>query len=103
MTPIRIGPRCETPHTQARAGSRQPHPPSRPIAQRARARRTPMTVEPTDRPADLVLTGGRIATMDAARHFASALAVRDGRILAVGPEAAVAGHIGPRTRVIALR
>ncbi len=62
-----------------------------------------MTVEPTDRPADLVLTGGRIATMDAARHFASALAVRDGRVLAVGPEAAVATHIGPGTRVIALR
>ena len=62
-----------------------------------------MTVEPTDRPADLVLTGGRIAMMDAARHFASAIAVRDGRVLAVGPEAAVAAHIGSRTRVIALR
>ena len=43
-----------------------------------------------DRPADLVLTGGRIATMDAARSWASALAVRDGRIVAVGPDAAVA-------------
>jgi predicted amidohydrolase YtcJ len=62
-----------------------------------------MTVDPTDRPADLVLTGGRVATMDAARHFASALAVRDGRIIAVGPDAAVATHIGARTRVIALR
>ena len=41
------------------------------------------------RPADLVLTGGRIATMDAARSWASALAVRDGRIVAVGPDAAV--------------
>ena len=42
-----------------------------------------------DRPADLVLTGGRIATMDAARSWASALAVRDGRIVAVGRDAAV--------------
>ncbi len=56
-----------------------------------------------DRPADLVLTGGRIATMDAARSWASALAVRDGRLLAVGTEAAVAEHIGPSTRVIELR
>jgi predicted amidohydrolase YtcJ len=57
----------------------------------------------TDRPADLVLTGGRIATMDAARRFVSALAVRDGRIVAVGPDAAMAPHLGPSTRVIALR
>jgi predicted amidohydrolase YtcJ len=56
-----------------------------------------------DRPADLVLTGGRIATMDAARSWASALAVRDGRLVAVGTDAAVALHIGPSTRVIALR
>ena len=56
-----------------------------------------------DRPADLVLTGGRVATMDAARSFASALAVRDGRIVAVGPDRAVAPHIGPSTHVIDLR
>ena len=56
-----------------------------------------------DRPADLVLTGGRIATMDAARSWASALAVRDGRIVAVGSDAAVAAHIGLSTRVIELR
>ena len=43
----------------------------------------------TDRPADLVLRGGRIATMDAARTLAAALAVRDGRIVAVGSDAAV--------------
>ena len=54
-----------------------------------------------DRPADLVLTGGRIATMDAARSWASALAVRDRRIVAVGSDAAVAPHVGPSTRVIA--
>jgi predicted amidohydrolase YtcJ len=58
---------------------------------------------PLDRPADLVLTGGRIATMDPARSFASALAVRDGRIVAVGPDATVAPHIGTATRVIDLR
>ena len=44
---------------------------------------------PRDRPADLVLRGGRIATMDAAGTVAAALAVRDGRIVAVGSDASV--------------
>ena len=57
----------------------------------------------TDLPADLVLTGGRLATMDAARSWASALAVRDGRIVAVGTDAAVRDLIGASTRVIELR
>jgi predicted amidohydrolase YtcJ len=56
-----------------------------------------------DSPADLVLTGGRIATMDAARSWASALAVRAGRISALGPDRDVGASIGPSTRVIALR
>ena len=56
-----------------------------------------------DLPADLVLTGGRIATMDAVRSWATAVAVRDGRIVAVGPDAAVKAHIGPATRVVDLR
>jgi predicted amidohydrolase YtcJ len=59
-----------------------------------------MTVES---PADLVFTGGHIATMDAARRWASALAVRDGRIVAVGPDADVRHLVGPGTRVIDLR
>ena len=57
----------------------------------------------TDSHADLVLRGGRIATMDAARSWASALAVRDGRIVAVGPDERSRACIGPRTRVIDLR
>ena len=56
-----------------------------------------------ERPADLVLTGGRIATMDAARSWASALAVIDGRIVAVGTDAALRDRIGDSTRVIELR
>jgi predicted amidohydrolase YtcJ len=55
------------------------------------------------RPADLALTGGRIATMDAARSMASALAVQDGRIVAVGSDRETSEHIGASTRVIALR
>jgi predicted amidohydrolase YtcJ len=55
-----------------------------------------------DRPADLVLLGGRLATMDPARSWASALAVRDGRIVAVGDDASVRRHGGPRSRVVEL-
>jgi hypothetical protein len=58
---------------------------------------------PDERAADLVLTGGRLATMDAARRWATAMAVRDGRIVAVGTDAAVAPYIRPSTRVITLR
>lgn len=56
-----------------------------------------------DHPADLVLSGGRVATMDAARRFVSAIAVRGDRIVEVGPDAAIRAHVGPRTRVIELR
>jgi predicted amidohydrolase YtcJ len=52
--------------------------------------------------ADLVLTGGAIMTMDPKRPSASAMAVRDGRIVAVGGEADVKIWKGPATRVIAL-
>jgi predicted amidohydrolase YtcJ len=56
-----------------------------------------------DRPADLVLRGGRVAAMNPGRSFAAAVAVRDGRIVEVGGDDAVQGWIGPRTRVVELR
>ena len=52
--------------------------------------------------ADVVLTGGAVQTMDAARSWARAIAVRGDRIAAVGTERDIAGLIGPRTRVIDL-
>ena len=52
-------------------------------------------------PADLTVVNARIYTMDAARPVVSSLAVKDGRILAVGDE--VAAHIGPNTRRIDAR
>jgi predicted amidohydrolase YtcJ len=55
-----------------------------------------------DRAADLVLTGGSVATMDAVRRWASAVAVRDGRIAAVGSDREVASLAGSRTRRIDL-
>jgi predicted amidohydrolase YtcJ len=56
-----------------------------------------------ERPADLILHGGRIATVDARFTIAPALAVRDGRVLAVGSDAAVLRLRGPDTRLVALR
>jgi len=49
-------------------------------------------------PADLVVTNARIATLDPSSTVAGALAVRDGRLLAVGDEAKVMATAGPATR-----
>ena len=56
-----------------------------------------------DRPADLAFVGGRVATMNAARSWATAVAVRDGRIVAVGSDKQVDDVVGLKTRVIELR
>jgi predicted amidohydrolase YtcJ len=56
-----------------------------------------------ERPADLVLTNGTILTVDARDSIAEAVAIRDGRIVAVGSSDAIARHRGERTEVIDLR
>ena len=56
----------------------------------------------TPEPADLVLRGGTIVTMDPARPRAQALAARAGRIVAIGDDEAVAAFVGPTTRVVPL-
>jgi len=53
-------------------------------------------------PADLVLTGGRIVTMDADGAEVEALAARDGRLVALGSADDVAAFIGGDTEVIEL-
>jgi predicted amidohydrolase YtcJ len=55
-----------------------------------------------DGPADLVLTGGHVHTVDPTRPRAEAVAVRGERIVAIGTAADIAPRIGPRTRVIEL-
>ncbi|MDB5915317.1 MAG: hypothetical protein JWP22_3992 [Ramlibacter sp.] len=50
--------------------------------------------------ADLIVTNARVATLDAGSRMAQALAVRDGRILAVGSSAAMQALAGPSTRQI---
>lgn len=52
--------------------------------------------------ADLVLQHGKIYTVDAARSWASAVAVKTGRIVYVGDDAGVASWIGPKTETIDL-
>lgn len=56
----------------------------------------------TPEPADVVLRGGKVVTMDAQRSTAQAVAVRGGRIDFVGTDAEAARRIGPGTRVIEL-
>jgi predicted amidohydrolase YtcJ len=53
--------------------------------------------------ADLVLTGGAVYTVDAARSWAQAVAVENGRIAAVGSDADMRPYVGPRTDVVNLR
>jgi predicted amidohydrolase YtcJ len=56
-----------------------------------------------ERPADLVLTGGAVYTVDAARTWAEAVAITGGRIAAVGADAEMRALVGPRTEVVNLR
>jgi len=57
---------------------------------------------PVVAPADLVLRGGRIVTLDAQTPEAQAIASRNGAIVAMGTDAAIARYIGPATQVIDL-
>ena len=50
--------------------------------------------------ADLILTNGVVHTVDAARSVREAVAVADGRILAVGSAAEIAELAGPGTRIV---
>jgi predicted amidohydrolase YtcJ len=57
---------------------------------------------PAEEPADMVLMGGRIVTMDDANPEAEALAARGQKVVAVGTLEAVSRFIGPDTEVIDL-
>ena len=53
-------------------------------------------------PVDLVLVGGKVVTVDETIPMAEAVAVGDGRIVAVGSDADIRAMVGPDTRVIEL-
>ncbi len=52
-----------------------------------------------DGPADVVFRGGAAYTIDPARTWAQAVAVKGGRIVSVGTDESVADFIGPKTEV----
>lgn len=56
-----------------------------------------------DNAAEWVFKNGNIYTVDAARPTATSLAVRGGRIVAVGSEEEISAVIGPETRVVDLQ
>ncbi|MGH2555423.1 MAG: amidohydrolase, partial [Actinomycetota bacterium] len=53
-------------------------------------------------PADLILTGARVYTAKPERRWADAVAIRAGRILAVGSDSEIEGWNGPETRALRL-
>lgn len=63
----------------------------------------PTSSERRDHPADLLLRGGNVVTVDAAFRRAEAVAIRDQRIVAVGRDAELSALVGPATRVVELR
>jgi len=70
------------------------------VTTRARAQRGATAQGP---PADLVLTNGRIVTVDEERPEAEAIAIGKDRILALGSAAEIKTLIGPGTQVIDLQ
>ncbi|MCY1646620.1 amidohydrolase [Caulobacter sp. SL161] len=54
-------------------------------------------------PADTVFRNGYVYTVDGKDSVQQALAVRDGKIVFVGSNAAVAKHVGPKTRNVDLK
>ncbi len=52
--------------------------------------------------ADTVILGGKVATMDDAQQIAEAIAIRDGRIMAVGTKEAIQKLVGSNTKTIKL-
>ena len=53
-------------------------------------------------PAEMILTHGRVYTVDQAKPWAQAVAVSGGRLVAVGSDAEIARRRGPATRVVDL-
>jgi predicted amidohydrolase YtcJ len=58
----------------------------------------PAAPAPAPPPADLVLCHGRFYTVDPARPWVEAVAIRDGALVYVGDEAGAEAWIGPKTR-----
>ena len=55
---------------------------------------------PAEHPADLVVFNAKVVTVDARFSIAQALAIREGRFVAVGTDGEARKWVGPQTRVI---
>lgn len=53
--------------------------------------------------ADLILYHGLVTTLDRSNPSATAIAIKDGRFLAVGSDAEIMKHAGPQTKTVDLR
>ncbi len=69
----------------------------------AQSSATAIPAAPLVRPADIVFNNGQVITIDAASSIAQAIAIAGDRIIAVGPNEAMAAHMNPATRVIDLK
>jgi predicted amidohydrolase YtcJ len=69
----------------------------------ATARGSAGSREPASSYADLVLLAGRVLTLAAAAEPMEGLAVREGRIVALGDSATLREHVGPTTEIVDLR
>jgi predicted amidohydrolase YtcJ len=56
--------------------------------------------EDAENPADVIVRNGKVFTGDPSRPQASAVAILDGKVVTVGDDADVAGHVGPATKVV---
>ena len=73
-----------------------------PVYDRRRTHSAPRGFPMADH-AELIFTAGRVHTVNATNDVAPALAVAEGRVLAVGSDADVRALAGPGTRVIELK
>lgn len=62
----------------------------------------PRAEAPSPKPAELVVRGGRIRTLDPERPVVEALAVAGGRVVELGPRAEIVRRIGPETEILDL-
>lgn len=81
----------------------QPSPTALPVAMNTATSPPPTLIPlPPEQAADLVLLNGKIITVDAADTIAQAVAVRDGRIQAVGTTDQMQALVGPATQTLDL-
>jgi predicted amidohydrolase YtcJ len=66
------------------------------------SRCSPAQEPPASAPADIILVNGKFITVDAADSIAEAVAIRGGKILAVGAKEVVMRHVATSTRIIDL-